>query len=168
MRILLGILISLIIVLLIAVSGYLGYYYGDDLGYTGGWNEGYAAGCIQGAGTGYTLRNPTYQEAMDFTATDRTDEHEYQEEIYTCSDFATDFNNNAEENGLRCAYIYIEYTSDLGHSITGFDTVDRGIIFIEPQFDKVVTLEEGMHYSEENGFKEPDYEDIVRRFTIAW
>ena len=119
--------------------------------------------------TGFALIcSNSVQEAMDFTATDRTDEHEYQEEIYTCSDFATDFNNNAEENGLRCAYIYIEYTSDLGHSITGFDTVDRGIIFIEPQFDKVVTLEEGMHYSEENGFKEPDYEDIVRRFTIAW
>ena len=164
MRVLLGILITLIIVLLIAVSGYLGYYYGDDMGY----DEGYAAGCIQGAGTGYTLRNPTYQEAMDFLATDRTDENEYLEGIYTCSDFATDFNNNAEAAGLRCAYIYIEYTGDTGHSIVAFDTVDRGMIFIEPQFDKVVELEEGMHYAAENGFKEPDYEDVVRRFSIAW
>jgi len=168
MRVLLGILATLIIVLLVGVSGYMGYYYGDDLGYDEGWNEGYAAGCIQGIGTGYTLRNPTYAEAMDFMATDRTDENEYQEGIYTCSDFATDFDNNAESAGLRCAYVYMEYTGDTGHSIAAFDTVDQGIIYIEPQFDKVVTLWEGMHYSEENGFKEPDYEDVVRRFTIAW
>lgn len=168
MRVLLGILITLIIVLLIGVSGYLGYYYGDDLGYDEGWNEGFAAGCIQGIGTGYTLRNPTYAEAMDFMATDRTDENEYQEGIYTCSDFATEFNNNAEAAGLRCAYIYIEYTGDTGHSIAAFDTVDQGMIYIEPQFDKVVELWEGMHYSAENGFKEPNYEDVVRRFTTAW
>ena len=164
MRILIGILLTLSIGLLIAISGYLGYQYGEDDGYT----AGYTAGAQAGVGTGYNVRNPTYQEAMDFMARDRTDENEYEEGIYTCSDFATDFNNNAEAAGYRCAYVYIEYTCDLGHSAVAFDTVDQGMIYIEPQFDKLVTITEGVSYSDLNGFKEPSYEDIVRRITVAW
>jgi len=164
MRILIGILVTLSMMLLIAIAGYVGYQYGVDDGYT----DGFTAGAQAGVGTGYNQRNPTYQEAMDFTARDLTDENEYQEGIYTCSDFSSDFNNNAEAAGYRCAFVYIEYTGDFGHSIVAFDTVDQGMVYIEPQFDKVVTLSEGASYSDLNGFKEPLYDDTIRRFSVAW
>ncbi len=164
MRILTGIVAILAIGILVFIGVYSGYTYGRDQGYS----QGYIHGAIDGAGSGYNLRNPTYDEALDFMERDQTNKREYHEAAYTCSDFATEFNNNAEAEGLRCAYVYIEYIDSFGHSIVAFDTVDRGMIFIEPQFDKVVTLEEGMRYSQENGFKEPSYDDTVRRFTIAW
>lgn len=49
-------------------------------------------------------------------------------------------NNNAEDEGFRAAYVYIEFPGDRAHSVAAFDTVDRGLIFIEPQYDDEVEL----------------------------
>ena len=42
-----------------------------------------------------TLRNPTYFEAQQFVASDKTDSHPYVKGSYTCADFAADFRSNA-------------------------------------------------------------------------
>ena len=160
----LWLLLALMVAILLFVIGYAGYFLGDQEGY----KEGYKVGAIEGAGSGYTLRNPTYHELMDFLERDTTDENEYLEDVYTCVDFTTDLNNNAEDAGLRAGYVYMEYPSDHAHSIAAFETADRGIVFIEPQFDDEVTVVVGNSYSEDNGYEDPDYIDIVVRYTIAW
>ena len=160
----LWLLLTLIVAILLFVIGYAGYFYGDKEGY----KEGNKIGAIEGAGSGYSLRNPSYYELMDFLEQDPTDENEYQEDVYTCVDFVTDLNNNAEDVGLRAAYVYIEFPGDRAHSIAAFETVDRGMVFIEPQFDDEVTLVVGNSYSEDNGYEDPDYNDTVVRYTVAW
>ena len=161
-------LLALVIAIILFAAGYAGYYYGDQGGYKDGYKEGYKVGAVEGAGSGYSLRNPTYHELMEFLERDPTDGNEYLTDVYTCVDFTTDLNNNAEDAGLRAGYVYMEYPGDRAHSIAAFETVDRGIVFIEPQFDDEVTVVVGNSYSEDNGYEDPDYIDIVVRYTIAW
>jgi hypothetical protein len=53
-----------------------GYQSGNNSGYSLGFSEGYVEGVIDGAGTGYNIRDPTYEEMVNFIATDKTDENE--------------------------------------------------------------------------------------------
>jgi len=183
-----GVAIVLLGLILIFGAGFGGYAFGEiggynrgyDLGYEGGYSEGeesgYGQGYIEGyedglrgeVGSGYTvLKDPTYDELMRFLGEDKTDENQYKEGVYTCSNFASDLNNNAEENGLRAAYVYIEY-SGAAHALAAFETVDRGLVFIEPQYDDEVVVSMGISFSQANGYLEPDYDDTITRFTIVW
>lgn len=161
---LLELLLTLMVALLLFFAGYAGYFYGEEQGY----HEGYKVGSIEGAGSGYTLRNPTYHELMDFLARDPTDQNEYREGVYTCVDFVSDLSNNAEAAGLRAAYVYMEFPVDRAHSVAAFETVDRGLVFIEPQFDDEVVVVVGNRYSADNSYETPDYDDTIVRYTIAW
>jgi len=134
-----------------------------DLGY----ESGYIQGVEDGVGKGYNIRDPTYQESLHFVSLDQTDKNQYDEESYTCRHFTADFKNNAFEAGYRCGYVAIEYPV-LAHAIVCFDTTDHGLIFIEPQWDDVVTLTLGQSYSNLNSYGIPDYDDTIVDFTIIW
>jgi len=140
---------------------------GQASGYSEGYEDGYEIGYQEGAGSGYTLRNPIYSELMRFLADDRTDSNEYVEGVYVCYDFAADVNNNAEAKGIRTAFVYIEYL-DGAHAIVAFETVDRGLIFIEPQFDDEVQISLGTSYSQANGYLEPAHNDTITKFVVVW
>ena len=121
-----------------SVAGYLsGQQDGYNSGKADGYEEGYSLGVEAGLGHGYTLKDPTYNQAITFLNQDKTDENEYVDPTYMCSHFARDVNNNAEANGFRCAIVYMVYP-DSGHSIIAFDTVDRGLVYFEPQKDETV------------------------------
>ncbi len=145
-----------------------GYSEGQASGYSEGYEDGYEIGCQEGAGSGYTLRNPMYSELMRFLAEDRTDSNEYVPGEYTCIEFAADVNNNAEAAGFRAAFVIIDYPGERGHAVVAFETVDRGLIFIEPQFDEEVQLSLGISYSQANGYLEPAYNDIITQFVVVW
>ncbi|GAH97857.1 unnamed protein product, partial [marine sediment metagenome] len=53
------------------------------------------------------LKNPTFEEARDFLLRDPTSRNEFALNQYECRHFATDVNNNAEAEGLRCAFILL-------------------------------------------------------------
>jgi len=57
------------------------------------------------AGHGYTIKDPTYKKMMNFIREDKTDKGQYIEDEYVCENFAMDVCNNAEEEGIRCAYV---------------------------------------------------------------
>jgi hypothetical protein len=80
----------------------------------------------------------------DFIARDRTNENTYTN-TYTCVDFAADVIKNAEAENIRCAYVYLEFPSG-AHSIVAFNTIDKGLIFIEPQSDEEVSVSVGSPY----------------------
>lgn len=153
-------------------DGYdIGYSNGYDLGYSLGFDEGsetgYAQGVEDGAGRGYNIRDPTYQEALQFIEADQTDKNEYDEESYNCFHFTADFKGNAFQAGYRCGFVYVEFVEG-AHAIVCFNTIGYGIIFIEPQSDDIVTLTIGQPYWDRTEYEPPDYDDTIVTFTIVW
>ena len=144
-----------------------GYTTGKQDGYDVGYNVGYKAG-LEETISGYNLRDPNYQDMKDFLSQDTTDSIAYVDGEYVCTDFSAAVNNNAESHGFRCAMVDIWYPEGYGHNIIAFDTTDRGLIFIEPQFDQEVKLITGKSYSEINNFTQPPRDDTIQRFLVSW
>ncbi|MBN2463560.1 MAG: hypothetical protein JXB43_08205 [Dehalococcoidia bacterium] len=180
--------IFLAIIMLCGGSGFLSYMYGYQTGHEASYNQGYSQGKSEGYDDGYksgyeaglkpsaeqkisssyTPRNPTYQEMKNFIAQDTTNSNKYNEDEYVCTDFAAGVNNNADAAGIRCAILDIFYPEGYGHTIVAFETTDRGLIFVEPQFDLEVKIIEGQSYSQINGFTPPPRNDIINRFLVIW
>lgn len=151
--------------------GYLhGYSKGNltgyDLGYEAGYNDGYQKGVLDGVGTGYTLRDPTFLEVLTFLANDKTDRNPYTP-WYTCINFAADVKNNAFAAGYKCGFVYIKF-KDSAHAVVCFNTTNRGLIFVEPQYDQIVTLKIGESYAAQNGYVLPSYDDKILSYVIVW
>jgi hypothetical protein len=110
-----------------------------DKGYEKWYEVGLESGSTEGAGIRVELHNPTYKELREFLAVDETNLCMFVSGEFVCSDFAAQLNNNAEANGIRTAYVRIR-SENWGHALVAFETVDRGLIFIEPQSDKELEL----------------------------
>ncbi len=110
-----------------------------DKGYDKGYEIGLETGSKEGVATRVELSNPTYKELKEFLASDKTDSNPFISGEYVCSDFAAQVNNNAEAGGIRVAYVRIR-GKKWAHAVVAFETVDRGLIFIEPQSDREVEL----------------------------
>jgi hypothetical protein len=184
-------IVFLLIILLCGTSGLVSYSYGKNIGYQEGhksgqdynysqvldkgkdegYKIGYEAGYKSKLGetrNAYSLRNPTYQEMKDFLKKDTANSKPYLAGQRTCVDFAGEVNNNAESQGIRCAVVYIVYP-ETGHSIVAFETTDKGLIFVEPQFDREVTLPIGKSYSKVNNFLQQEpIDDTIQRYQVMW
>jgi len=136
-------------------------------GYQDGYEAGYESGLREGV-SGYNLHNPTYQEMNEFLAEDTTSLKAYVEDEYVCTDFSAEVNNNAEAQGIRCAIVDIFYPEGYGHTTVAFETTDRGLRFVEPQFDEEVSLIVGKSYSETNDYTPPPKDDTIKRFLVIW
>jgi hypothetical protein len=176
--------IILAIIMLCGGSGFLGYIHGYQTGneahfsqekdesyqagYKAGYDAGYKPSLEQNTHNGYTLHNPTYREMKAFLARDISNAKTYIKDEYVCTDFAAAVNNNAEADGIRCAIVDIFYPEGYGHTIVAFETTDKGLIFIEPQFDHEVSLLIGKSYSQVNNFTPAPRDDTIKRFVIIW
>jgi hypothetical protein len=96
-------------------------------------------------GQSITLNNPTFEEMKDFLAKDPTSEKPFVSGIFECRHFATEVDNNAQAAGWQCAFVLICYAQGQ-HAVVAFDTIDRGIIYIEPQTDDVIDIYVGGTY----------------------
>jgi hypothetical protein len=119
------------------------------------------------------LYDPTSEEAYNFILSDKTDQNTYDEEKYNCAHYSMDTDNNAEKNGIRCAYVKINLQSGLPHAIVAFNTTDKGLLFFEPQTDETVYLIIGMDYWEDCvNTTSPKFErndnNIVLDYEIYW
>jgi hypothetical protein len=125
------------------------------------------------SGHGYTIKDPTYKQMMSFIREDETDKRRYIEGEYVCENFAMDICNNAEEKGIRCAYAMIAFLEG-GHAIVAFNTIDRGLIYIEPQYDDIVNPVIGKHYYKcvitkpGHYYEKPDYDDTIEKILVVW
>jgi hypothetical protein len=144
-----------------------GYDEGYDLGEAEGYEQGYDEGIQAGLGHGYTLRDPTYRQAVNFLRRDKTDGNKYDEDSYICSHFARDVCNNAEAEELRCAFVELRYSKG-GHSIIAFDTIDKGLIYFEPQFDDEVEVTINRSYSQLNDYLKPPTSDTIMDILVIW
>ena len=76
--------------------------------------------------------DPTWQRLLQFIASDDTDEQTYIEGVYVCGDFAETLHNNAEQKGIRAAWVAVDFTgSTEGHALNAFYTVDKGLVFVD-------------------------------------
>lgn len=100
------------------------------------------------------LRNPTYQDLLDFLAEDKTNEIPYVEYVmgelppkadgstsgsyivegFVCQDFAVTLQENANKQRLRCAVLFIHWEpGDRAHALNAFETPDKGLIWVSSQ-----------------------------------
>ena len=151
----------------IGVLGYAGYNNECSYSlYVSGYNqdkgEGYQDTAVLSERVGSSsqdiaLKNPTFQELRDFILRDPTSRNEFVLNQYECRHFATEVNNNAETEGLRCAFVLLCY--DRGqHAVVAFDTTDIGLVYIEPQTDAAIHPEIGGKYQEKK----------IKEILIAW
>ena len=103
------------------------------------------------------LKNPTFEEVKDFILRDSISLNKFILNQYECRHFATDVNNNAEAEGLRCAFVLLCYGQGQ-HAVIAFDTVDRGLVYIEPQTDAAIHPQVGGEYQ---GME-------IKEILIAW
>ncbi|MCL0094776.1 hypothetical protein M1N58_02630 [Dehalococcoidales bacterium] len=147
------------------------YNQGYDKGYDQGFQSGLETGYKEGLATRVDLRNPTYKELMDFLRRDKTDLKPYIKGEYTCSNFSADVNINAELEGIRAAWVRLRFADEevRGHAIVAFETIDKGLIFIEPQTDEIAKPVIGESYWQSVGRTRPtDYDDTVVEIQIIW
>jgi hypothetical protein len=154
-----------------------GYDVGYDQGETRGYDEGYDEGMEAGFGHGYTLRDPTYEEAVAFMEDDDTSNNEYDDSgygVYVCSHFARDVCNNAEAEGLRCAIVHLVFPEGSGHAIVAFDTIDEGLVYFESITDERANPEVGKRYyncvvpREGYYYLPPEYDDTIMDILVTW
>ena len=140
-----------------------------DKGYDKGYEIGLETGSKEGVATRGELRNPTHKEMRGFLARDTTDANLYVPGEYVCFEFATELNNNAEANGIRAAYVRIRF-KEWAHALVAFETVDRGLIFIEPQSDREVELVIGEPYPwyQVGARRTRGYDDPLVEIQIIW
>ncbi len=79
-----------------------------------------------------SAKDPTWQQLVDFLNTDQTDSRKYVLKEYVCTGFTEDLHNNAEAFGIRSSLVFVRFEdSEIGHSLNAFNTVDRGLVFID-------------------------------------
>lgn len=87
-----------------------------------------------------TYRTLTLIEVQEFLREDDTDKFSYIPWIRTCDWFAKRLMRNARKKGIPMLYVVLE--NDICHAINAVRTKDAGLIFIEPQHDTIMTLDE--------------------------
>ncbi len=103
------------------------------------------------------LKTPTFQEVRDFILRDPTSRNKFVPNQYECRHFATEVNNNAEAEGLRCAFVLLCFNRGQ-HAVVAFDTTDRGLVYIESQTDAAIHPEVGGKYQGKE----------IKEILIAW
>ncbi len=137
-------------------------------------------GILVGADGHYiTLRNssaaidPSWATLRSFLLKDKTDSIRYNLTSFVCADFAEMLHNNAEEAGIRAAYVVVQlgpcssYTLGGGHALNAFQTADRGLLYIDCtgsnqgiNADKIIEVKEGQEYIPESIFPESGWSAI--------
>jgi hypothetical protein len=114
-----------------------------------------------------TFRNPTYFEAQQFVASDKTASHPYVIGSYTCANFAADFRSNALRAGYECGIVFLYFPDNACHALNCFNTTDKGLVFVEPQLDKFVNVTVGKTYQAEK-VTPPFCNGTVMWYYVDW
>jgi len=142
-----------------------GYQEGSKVGYTKSSEGDHASSNETGF---YFLYNPTYAEVKAILAEREQTLTEGEK------DSAKKIHDYAEANGIRSAYVRCPIAREARegmvyiYELVAFETVDKGLIIIEPWTHKEVSVEVGKRYSELNGRPTKPYDDTITKITIVW
>ncbi|WP_321416557.1 hypothetical protein [uncultured Methanomethylovorans sp.] len=123
-----------------------------------------------------TAHDPTWDELMTFLKKDDTDRQQYQDGVFDCTQFAERLYNNAEQAGIRAAFVTIFWCNNsTGHALNAFQTTDKGLTFVDctgskdklegrQSRDDIVYVEEGKTYGSISIYRasDSDYDSFVR------
>jgi hypothetical protein len=100
-------------------------------------------------------RDVSFAELKSFILADDTDDGLYVEGVRMCGDFAEELHNNAEQEGIKSAFVAIHFENEsIGHALNAFNTTDMGLVYIDCTGRGFEEIEEGnLFYGEE-----PQYE----------
>ena len=130
-----------------------------------------------------TAINPTWQELEAFLLSDPTDINIYQENRFNCTNFAEMLHNNAEDAGIKAAFVAITFEDEpIGHTLNAFKTTDKGLVYvdctnednlayveIDKEYGLIQLAEAGsLSYSfyEEYKQKWQEYEKLLRDYNL--
>ena len=86
------------------------------------------------------LITPSFSDLQSFIARDNTNTLQYVNNTFTCLDFSNTFVNNfAKEGYYSCVATLVFNGGKLSHAIVSVNTTDRGLIYVEPQSDGIIT-----------------------------
>ena len=153
-----------------------GFVEGYSQGYEDGFMQGSEAGYQEGHRVGYEtdktvdgdnvsayyfLYNPTYSDVQEILV---------EGDVFS----AKEIHDFAEINGIRVGYVRcpIARKAPEGrvylYQLVAFETVDKGLIIIEPWTHREVKVEVGESYRGVNGFPPSSYDDTITKMTIVW
>jgi hypothetical protein len=69
--------------------------------------------------------------------------------------------------GYRCGFVFVTFPNS-DHGMVCFDTLDQGLIFIEPQDDNILTLIIGEPLFDRTFYEELDWDDTIVDYRIIW
>lgn len=130
---------------------------GRTVGAETGYDNGYAIGFEAGVGANYLIRNPTYSEVRDLLRE-------------STAVTAQEINAEFEAQGIRTGFVWLHLGmgGGAGFSFAAFDTVDNGVIIVDPWSHVEIVPEIGQRVSTLLGDPVPDYDDTITRVRIAW
>jgi hypothetical protein len=77
-------------------------------------------------------KNPTWQQLKDFITKDKTEDHQYIENVYDCSQFSQALHDKAEAVGIKAAEVNVSFLNErAGHALVAFITSDYGLVYID-------------------------------------
>jgi hypothetical protein len=78
----------------------------------------------------------SWSELVKFLEDDHTNMNAYDADNYVCLDFAADLVESAGKQNIKAWIVATDfYNLDAGHAFVGFETTDKGVLYIEPQSD---------------------------------
>ena len=83
------------------------------------------------------LTNPSMEELEQFIYEDDTDKKEYKNKTFECTEFANTFVKNFAEKGYFSCVAYVLFENS-AHAIVAVNTTDYGLVYVEPQADKII------------------------------
>ncbi len=122
------------------------------------------------------LKLPKYSEVVNFMIRDNTDKHPYIIGSYVCEDFARDFRDNAIAAGYYKSGIVTIYLSEnergFGnlHALVCITTSDKGIVYVEPQCDTIVSLKlyQKYNWGDPSGTVWVPTSGVITKIEISW
>lgn len=85
------------------------------------------------------VHNPTWAELMSFIKSDKTDSQTYG--INLCGWFANKVFSDAEAQGIRAAFVTIDFQEGIGHALNAFNTTDKGLVYIDCTGEELHTIQ---------------------------
>ena len=109
----------------------------------------------------------SYDELIEFMREDTTNKETHLVSgMYAHGTYAQIFLGRARENGIEGCLVTIQIEEGETWFFTGFETTDKGWIYILPALDREVKLEVGKKYHELNNFSPFGVDDTIVEITI--
>ena len=156
-----------------------GFSEGQAQAYTASLQDGSTTGYQEGSRTGYQKSdtsiefNGSHDEGFYFAYNPTYNQlPEILNEV--SKNTAKGIHDYAEANGIRVAYVRCQLARPAPEGmvyikqLVAFETVENGLVVIEPSTGNEVVVEVGYSYTQLNGQPPKPYDDTITKISIVW